>query len=114
MTIFARNTAFWEAGIGLAIQFTLLEEGSGGGTGPSYADEYLAAYGEAFDAASPEATVKQGARAIADFVRTLNTNNKAPWDAFAEMNRLDAPNDDEDPKAYAYGVWSRIGKPVPE
>ncbi|MEM1247412.1 MAG: cytochrome c peroxidase [Acidobacteriota bacterium] len=92
-----------------AVHFTLLEEGSGGGTGPTYAESFEAAYGMALEAVGVEQAVRLGAGAIADYVRSIEPTNTAPWDAFAEMNRFDTPNEGEDPKDFAYGVWSRIG-----
>lgn len=93
-----------------AIHFTLLHEGSGGTKGASYLARFSTAYGVDLEALTVEDAVKQGARAIADYVRSLESSHTSPWDAFVEMNRFHpAPNEGEDPKHFAYGIWSRIG-----
>jgi len=93
-----------------AIHFTLLNEGSGGGTGASYLGLFKEAYGVDLSTLDPAEAVRRGAKAIGDYVRSLQSTHTSPWDAFADLNRLHTgPNDSEDPKHFAYGVWSRIG-----
>ena len=93
-----------------AAHFTLLHEGSGGGSGASYLQQFKDAYGVDLEPMAVEDAVKQGARAIADYVRAQRSDQSSPWDAFVEMNRFHTgPNPGENPKHFAYGVWSRIG-----
>ena len=93
-----------------AIHFTLSEEGNGGGTGKTYAEQFEDVYDIEIAALGAEEAVAQAARAIAGYVRSLESTRTAPWDAFVEQNRLhEGPNPGEDPKSFAYGVASRIG-----
>lgn len=94
-----------------AIQFTLLEEGAGGGLNRlPYAKHFQEAYDVDLSALEAEATVELGARAIADYVRSLTSTGTAPWDAFVGQNRLrKGPNEGETAENYSAGVFSRIG-----
>jgi cytochrome c peroxidase len=93
-----------------AIQFTLLHEG-GAGSSQSYAEEVAAAYGIELESLTAEEVVAWGARAIADYVRSLSSTRTAPWDAFVTQNRLHpGPNPGESAESYAAGIiYSRIG-----
>ncbi|HVS63085.1 MAG TPA: cytochrome c peroxidase [Thermoanaerobaculia bacterium] len=92
-----------------AIDFTLQHEG-GAGSSQSYAEEFAGAYGVDLEPLGAEETVGWGARAIADYVRSLASTRTAPWDAFVTQNRLhEGPNPGESAESYASGVvYSRL------
>ena len=92
-----------------AIHFTLLEEGTRTGD-RSYAEHFREAYGADLSTLGIEEAVELAARALADYVRSLESTRTAPWDAFAEQNRIrPAPNPGEPAANYSFGVFSRIG-----
>lgn len=93
-----------------AIHFTLLEEGSGGATSGSYAEQFRTAYGVDVEKLSDREVVVLGARAIADYVTSLTSTRTAPWDAFVAQNRFHpGPNRGESAENYSFGLFSRIG-----
>ena len=88
-----------------AVHFTLLHEGE-----PPYAASFQTAYAVDLESLPVEDAVRQGALAIADYVRSLHASRTAPWDAFVSMNRIHPkPVGDETPEHYAFGIWSRLG-----
>jgi cytochrome c peroxidase len=93
-----------------AIQFTLLHEG-GEGTSLTYREELATTYDVDLEPLPVAEAVAWGARAIADYVRSLRSTRTAPWDAFVTQNRLhQGPNPGESAESYAYGVlYSRLG-----
>jgi cytochrome c peroxidase len=94
-----------------AIHFTLAHEGDGGASDTaSYAEALQGAYAVDLETMSVEEAVHAGARAIADYVRSLRSTRTSPWDAFVSMNRLHpGPIEGETVENYAAGVWSRLG-----
>lgn len=93
-----------------AVHFTLTHEGDDGGGSGGYAEAFQAAYAVDVETLPVEEAVRLGARAIADYVRSLRSSRTAPWDAFTSMNRLHAgPIAGETIENYAFGVWSRLG-----
>jgi cytochrome c peroxidase len=91
-----------------AAHFTLLHEGESGGA--AYSGALQHAYAIDVESLDVEAAVRLGARAIADYVRSLRSTRTAPWDAFVSMNRLHpGPIEGESPESYAFGIWSRLG-----
>ncbi|HVS13010.1 MAG TPA: cytochrome c peroxidase [Thermoanaerobaculia bacterium] len=93
-----------------AIHFTLLHEG-GEGTSLTYREELATAYDVDLEPLSTEEAVAWGARAIADYARSLRSTRTTRWDAFVTQNRLHpGPNPGESAESYAYGLlYSRLG-----
>lgn len=94
-----------------AIHFVLENEGESDASPSSYAQDFAAAYGVDLAAMGRDEVVQMAVRALADFIRGLESTHTSPWDAFVSMNRLrPGPIADEDPKRYAGEIlYSRIG-----
>ena len=79
------------------------------GDSRTYLEHFREAYGLDLKVLSTEQVVDAAVRSIADFLRTLETTNTAPWDAFASMNRVPTgPIGDEAPAHHASRIFGRL------
>ena len=89
--------------------YVLLDEGHNAISGVPYIEQFRQVYGLDLESIEPLEVAAAGARALADYTRTLDFSMTARWDAFTEQNRFrTAPNPDEDILNYAAVIESRI------
>lgn len=89
--------------------YVLLDEGHNAISGVPYVEQFQQVYGLDLESLEPLEVAAAGARALADYTRTLDFSMTSRWDAFTEQNRFrTAPNADEDIMNYAAVIESRI------
>jgi cytochrome c peroxidase len=74
-----------------------------------YRNQFKAAFNVDVEKLGRDEVVELIARAVAGFIRTLNTRKDAPYDKFIEANRLESkPAPGEDGKAFALRLLARV------
>lgn len=75
----------------------------------SYREQFKQVYGVALEGLSRDEVVQWVARAISDYVRTLNSERTTPYDAFIAINGLESEPGKSDPvKFFAARLLARI------
>lgn len=76
----------------------------------TYAEEFKHVYESDIETLNPAAAVTSVAKALASYVRTLKTNDTAPYDAFTYLNRLNAGFSENDtPDEFSGRVFGNLG-----
>lgn len=76
----------------------------------AYRTAFKTAYGVAVEKLDRSEVAQQVARAVANFMRTLNSKMNAPYDQFVQLNGLATkPAREESPAAFAQRVLARVG-----
>jgi cytochrome c peroxidase len=87
----------------------LNDRGEGRSAEGAYREQFKNAFGLDLEKLSRHEIVNLVAKAVADFMRTLNTRKDSPYDGFIELNGLDnKPAAHENGKAYAQRLLTRI------
>ena len=85
------------------------DKGTGRGATASYREQFSKVYGVEAEKLTRNELMSLIARAVSEFLRTLNTKKTSPYDSFIKANGLDAePARDETPKAYAARLLAQI------
>jgi len=98
-----------EQALALAQSVILNDKGTGRGATASYREQFGRVYGVEADKLTRDELMNLIARAVSEFLRTLNTKKTSPYDIFIRINGLDAgPASGEIPKAYASRLLAQV------
>jgi cytochrome c peroxidase len=75
----------------------------------TYRDQFRNAYGVSPEKLNKDDLINLVARAISDYLRTLKSNRRSPYDRFIQINGLEpTPSQMEEPAAFAKRMLARI------